>query len=280
MPNPKYTTCEKCFLAYLKRDYQEHIAQCGVYYAYLLQLNLLTYRSLPKLCRVLIDGTITVLSTDNQEAVQVSNAPQSTYDIFRDTMLVDNTDTEEHDYGDEELRIWPDRRQAGGARDIDIDDANCGIAENNENGDLDDSSVVADDNDDNNTDDNYSEFEDDDTESYHGGESNVPERSVPPTAEAVATVVGEDTVMGEGEPPAYVDPWEKEPPLPIDTPIIQTIRPAIPLQNYVHMSYELYSWVQQQNVSRGAYEALLLLLNKWIINNSFNKPGPHVIKAL
>ena len=220
----------------------------------------------------MIDGTITVISTANQEeGVQVSNIPLSTDGILCDAMLVDNTDTEENDYCDEELRIWLDRRQAGAARGIDTNDANRGVTEDNEDDDLDDSGVVAEDNDDSNTDDNYSEIEDDDTESYHGGEGNVLEGIVPPTAEAVATVVQEDTVMEEGEPSAYVDPWEKEPPLPINTPIVQTIHPAIPLQNHVHMSYELYSWVQQQNVSRGAYDALLLLLNKWIINNSFGK---------
>ncbi|KAG2226021.1 hypothetical protein INT45_002487 [Circinella minor] len=65
----------------------------------------------------------------------------------------------------------------------------------------------------------------------------------------------------------YVDPWDKQPTLQTDQCIEYTEHGPMPLDSHEKKSYELYSWAQQQNISRFAYEELLKLLNKWIVDD-------------
>ncbi|KAG2207259.1 hypothetical protein INT45_003048, partial [Circinella minor] len=67
----------------------------------------------------------------------------------------------------------------------------------------------------------------------------------------------------------YVDPWDKEPPLPTNVPIVENVYPFTELPKHEQKSYELYSWIQQFNISREAYVTLLAMLNKWIMKEGF-----------
>ena len=65
----------------------------------------------------------------------------------------------------------------------------------------------------------------------------------------------------------YVDPWDEQPALETGQCIEYTEHSPMPLDGHEKKSYELYSWAQQQNISRFAYEELLKLLNKWIVDD-------------
>ncbi|KAI9243132.1 hypothetical protein BDA99DRAFT_566857 [Phascolomyces articulosus] len=47
----------------------------------------------------------------------------------------------------------------------------------------------------------------------------------------------------------YIDLWDKEAPLQTDVPIVETVYPAVQLPKHEKMSYELYCWIQQFNIS-------------------------------
>ena len=73
------------------------------------------------------------------------------------------------------------------------------------------------------------------------------------------------------------DPWDKEPPLPTNVPIVENVYPFTELPKHEQKSYELYSWIQQFNISREAYVTLLAMLNKWIMKEGFGKYKLHYI---
>ena len=101
------------------------------------------------------------------------------------------------------------------------------------------------------TDDNYTDAdEDEDEEAYYDIrlEQNIDHRNTPEVVE-------------------YVDPWDNQPTLQTDQCIEYTEHGPMPLDSHEKKSYELYSWAQQQNISRFAYEELLKLLNKWIVDD-------------
>ena len=101
------------------------------------------------------------------------------------------------------------------------------------------------------TDENYTDAgEDEDEAGYDdiGLEQSIDHRNTPDVVE-------------------YVDPWDKQPTLQTDQCIEYTEHGTIPLDSHEKKSYELYSWAQQQNISRFAYEELLKLLNKWIVDD-------------
>ncbi|KAI7855204.1 hypothetical protein BDC45DRAFT_568545 [Circinella umbellata] len=62
----------------------------------------------------------------------------------------------------------------------------------------------------------------------------------------------------------YVDAWKNEPPLCTNEPITYTEYALVPWDNHEHKSFQIYCWIQENNISRGAYEELVKLLNKWI----------------
>ncbi|KAI9247955.1 hypothetical protein BDA99DRAFT_542685 [Phascolomyces articulosus] len=122
--------------------------------------------------------------------------------------------------------------------------------------------VTNDDDDDdvnNEMDDNYTD--NDSAESDHDSdEDEAPMDHIDPMLQEPAN---EETLK-------YIDPWDKEAPLQTDVPIIETVYPAAQLLKHEKMSYELYCWIQQFNISREAYVALLLMLNKWIMSDEFD----------
>ena len=78
---------------------------------------------------------------------------------------------------------------------------------------------------------------------------------------------GEPTIADE----QYVDAWENEPPLCTNEPITYTEYAPVPLDNHEHKSFQIYCWIKENNISRGAYEELVKLLNKWIKDDDVRK---------
>ena len=177
-----------------------------------------------------LDGTIGMYTTSDEEAEQ-EQMPQRTSQVHSDPMHMDDPTTDDYDYSDESLRLWLEARTADAARDdLFVTDDNVVAAG--------DDFVVTDD--DNDTNDNYEEIEDSDLESPLENEGDADEERNTSAVETNGTT-GEGTAMEEDEPLAYVDPWDREPPLPIDTPIIQKIYTPASLPKHLHMSFELYS---------------------------------------
>ncbi|KAG2209615.1 hypothetical protein INT45_009870, partial [Circinella minor] len=111
------------------------------------------------------------------------------------------------------------------------------------------------------TDDNYNDHSDNEDEV---DQENVPEQQ--------HIVVGAtDQVNSDEEDGIYIDPWDKEPPLCTDVPFEETVWGTTQLDKHHQKSFELYSWVQDHNVSRDAYTSLLSMLNEWIVDDSFDK---------
>ncbi|KAG2211489.1 hypothetical protein INT45_002783 [Circinella minor] len=69
----------------------------------------------------------------------------------------------------------------------------------------------------------------------------------------------------------YVDAWENEPTLCTNEPIMYTEYAPVPLDNHEYKSFQIYCWIQENNISRGAYEELVKLLNKWIKDDDVHK---------
>ena len=108
------------------------------------------------------------------------------------------------------------------------------------------------------TDDNYSDHSDNEDDDDQGNGLRQ---------EAIAIeAMGNDEEGG-----LYVDPWDKEPPLRSDVPFEETVQGSSPLDKHHQKSFELYSWIQEHNVSRDAYTSLLSMLNGWIVDDSFGK---------
>ena len=176
-----------------------------------------------------LDGIIGMYTTSDEETEQ--ETPQRTSQNQDDQVHMDDPNTDDHDYGDESLRLWLEARTADAARDDLVATENNIVAAG-------DDFIGTDD--DNDTDDNYEEIEDSDLESPLENEGDADEERDTSAAETNGTT-GEATAMEEDEPLAYVDPWDREPPLPTDIPIVQNVRPPAVLSNHVHMSFELYS---------------------------------------
>ncbi|KAG2214170.1 hypothetical protein INT45_008584 [Circinella minor] len=131
----------------------------------------------------------------------------------------------------------------GDFNDFDFGDSSNGVQEYEQRTDVDEDN-------DNMTDDNY--MDDDDNEP---GPSDLHE---------VSDGIEDEESMNE-----YVDLWDKEPPLPTNVPIVENVYPFTDLPKHKQKSYELYSWIQQFNISREAYVTLLAMLNKWIMKEGF-----------
>ncbi|KAG2219658.1 hypothetical protein INT45_012359 [Circinella minor] len=69
----------------------------------------------------------------------------------------------------------------------------------------------------------------------------------------------------------YVDAWDLESPLFTNSPIIESVGAPLTLEDHERKSYDLYGWVEENNVSRTGYNSLLLMLNKWIVDDEFGK---------
>ena len=115
-----------------------------------------------------------------------------------------------------------------------------------------------DEDDDNVTDDNYMDDDNDDDEP---GPSDLQEVS--------------ESSEDEESIDEYVDPWDNEPSLPTNVPIVETVYDFTELPKHAQKSYELYAWIQQFNISRDAYGTLLKILNKWIMKEGFGKYKLH-----
>ncbi|KAG2223175.1 hypothetical protein INT45_011521 [Circinella minor] len=126
----------------------------------------------------------------------------------------------------------------GDFNDFDFDDSSNGVQEYEQRTDIDKDN-------DNMTDDNY--MDDDD----EPGPSDL---------HKVSDGNEDEESMNE-----YVDPWDKEPPLPTNVPIVENVYHFTKLPKHEQKSYELYSWIQQFNISCEAYVTLLAMLNKWIM---------------
>ena len=72
------------------------------------------------------------------------------------------------------------------------------------------------------------------------------------------------TVAQPSTPSPYRDPWTKEPPVDTSIPIRQTVYPAVEHDAIAKRSYELYYWVQKNNINRAAHESLIQMINAWI----------------
>ena len=62
----------------------------------------------------------------------------------------------------------------------------------------------------------------------------------------------------------YVDPWTLEIPPCTTVPIEYIEYGQAPLDPHKEISFEIYSWIQEHNVSRAGHEDLIKLLNKQI----------------
>ncbi|KAG2216619.1 hypothetical protein INT45_000419 [Circinella minor] len=74
--------------------------------------------------------------------------------------------------------------------------------------------------------------------------------------------VDQENVNSDEEDGIYIDPWDKEPPLCTDVPFEETVQGTAQLDKHHQKSFELYSWVQDHNVSCDAYTSLLSMLNE------------------
>ncbi|KAI7849599.1 hypothetical protein BDC45DRAFT_593635 [Circinella umbellata] len=132
----------------------------------------------------------------------------------------------------------------------DFDDFDFGVDDNS--GQEYEQRTDPDEDDDNVTDDNYMDDDNDDDEP---GPSDLQEVS--------------ESIEDEESIDEYVDPWDNEPSLPTNVPIVETVYHFTELPKHAQKSYELYAWIQQFNISRDAYGTLLKMLNKWIMKEGF-----------
>ena len=62
------------------------------------------------------DGTIDMYTTTSDEETKQEEIPQRTSQVHGDPMYMDDPNTDDHDYGDESLRLWLEARTANAAR--------------------------------------------------------------------------------------------------------------------------------------------------------------------
>ncbi|KAG2215024.1 hypothetical protein INT45_000035 [Circinella minor] len=216
--------CPKCFVLKQSNNFEEHVITCTRIPDYLESLQAQIIQDPEVLPSVSLEEQPGILQQDVDEELLDAHSNNQEDDGPTGSPRYMMTDWDDYNV------------DMGGEMDVyDYED---------------DNSQVRDNNDDQNTDYTHAGTDVEDCASEEAYDTTDP----------YVTNTVEPTIANE----EYVDAWENEPPLCTNEPIAYTEYAPVPLDNHEKKSFQIYCWIQENNISRGAYEELVKLLNKWI----------------